>query len=326
MEGIFTISLDFELHWGVFDKRDRQERENCYRNTLKYVPAMLEMFSKYGVHVTWATVGSLFAENEQEWRQLKPAIEPDYVNEKYSAYTWVNRNGLSEQYRWAHFAPDLVKRIPDYPFQELGTHTFSHYYCLEQLKGQDAFDADLKAARKAGQKFGNDPVSLVFPRNQFNPIHLKLCYQNGIRVVRTNPDIWFWEPIPDQKSDLLRKVFRTGDAYLPVGNKTSYSLDTIKRTADEPVQLPASRFLRSWNPSYNIANKLSLRRLIGEMDTAAKKKECYHLWWHPENFGDHPEENMSMLHIILENYKKNNLHYGMTSWNMGEYAGFFATS
>jgi peptidoglycan/xylan/chitin deacetylase (PgdA/CDA1 family) len=65
MQGIFTISLDFELHWGVFDKRDRQAREACYKNTLRAVPQMLELFAKYDVHVTWATVGSLFAANKQ---------------------------------------------------------------------------------------------------------------------------------------------------------------------------------------------------------------------------------------------------------------------
>ena len=49
MQGIFTISLDFELHWGVFDKRDRQVREACYKNTLRIVPQMLELFGKWSI-------------------------------------------------------------------------------------------------------------------------------------------------------------------------------------------------------------------------------------------------------------------------------------
>ena len=46
MEGIFTVSLDFELHWGVFDKKDREARMTCYRNTLALIPQMLQMFTK----------------------------------------------------------------------------------------------------------------------------------------------------------------------------------------------------------------------------------------------------------------------------------------
>lgn len=325
MEGIFTVSLDFELHWGVFDKKDRKDREACYRNTLKYVPKMLELFEEYEVHTTWATVGSLFASDSSEWHAFSPGLKPAYVNEKYSAYQWAETHGLQEQYHWAHFAPESVLRILEHPFQELGTHTFSHYYCLEKLNGKDAFDADLKAAAKAAEKFGKQPVSLVFPRNQFNPDHLKICYNNGIRTIRTNPDIWFWEPIPDEKSGLLRKIFRTGDGYLPTGVKTSYPLSSIRKTEGEPLQLPASRFLRSWSPSYQFANKLALRRLVGEMNTAAKKKEVYHLWWHPENFGDFPEQNIDLLKTILEHYRKNKNRYGMTSWNMGEYSSFATT-
>ncbi len=321
MEGIFTISLDFELHWGVFDKRDRQAREACYRNTLRIIPTLLELFSKYDVHVTWATVGSLFAHDRQEWEQLKPCTQPDYINEKYSAYKWVEQHGLHDRYRWAHFAPESVAAILQYPGQELGTHTFSHYYCLEGLNGEDAFGADLQAANRAAAKLGAKMKSLVFPRNQFNPNNLKACIENSIEVVRTNPDTWFWSPIANDGSSLLRKVFRTGDAYVPMGSgRMSYPLGRIAVRPGEPLQLPASRLLRPWSPQYKIANQLGLRRVMQELKTAAQQKECYHLWWHPENFGDYPEQNLEMLETVLKKYKEYKSRYGMKSWNMGEYA------
>ena len=86
-----------------------------------------------------------------------------------------------------------------------------------------------------------------------------------------------------------------------------------------PLQLPASRLLRSWAPKYPMANKLALQRVIKELRTAAAKKECYHLWWHPENFGDYPEQNMENLEYILKEYKILQQKTGMQSWNMGEY-------
>ena len=319
MEGIFTISLDFELHWGVFDKRDRKERQVCYQNTLKLVPQMLKLFSEYEVHVTWATVGSLFVKDEDEWNDAKPKNQPSYVIEKYSPYRWARENGLGKEFTWAHFAPEEVKMISDFPGQELGTHTFSHYYCLEQLNGEDAFDADLKVANHLATKLGNQISSLVFPRNQFNPYHLQLCYQNGIRTVRSNTNNWFWSPITN-KASLARKVFRTGDAYFKMGKTTTYPLSSINIKQEEPLQLPASRLLRPWHPKYKVANALALRRSINELQSAAQNQEVYHLWWHPENFGDYPKENMDTLKAILEVYKKCKNKYGMTSWNMGEYA------
>lgn len=321
MEGIFTISLDFELHWGVFDKRDRKGREVIYKNTLDLIPKMLELFAKHEVHVTWATVGSMFANDWHEWEEMKPRTEPKYDVEKYSAYQWVAQHGLDEQYRWAHFAPEMIKIIENYPGQELATHTFSHYYCLEKQYAKNAFDADLRAARGAALKFNSKPVSLVFPRNQFNPDYLKVCYDNGIKAVRSNPDSWYWSPVQDTGSKLMRKFFRTSDAYIQLGNdRTSYSLDSIKVCPGLPLQLPASRFLRPWNPRYKFANTLRLRRLMQELRSAAVRNECYHLWWHPENFGEHPQKNMDNLSILLQHYKKCKDKYGMKSWNMGEYA------
>jgi peptidoglycan/xylan/chitin deacetylase (PgdA/CDA1 family) len=324
MRGIFTVSLDFELHWGVFDKRNRDERKRCYVNTISLIPSMLELFDKHGVHVTWATVGSLFAKDQQEWEQLKPAAEPAYVNEVYSAYRYVRENGLGKSYDWAHFAPGMIEKILSVPGQELGTHTFSHYYCLEKLNGEDAFGADLSAVQLAASRFNTKTVSLVFPRNQFNPGHLKVCFDNGIKTIRSNPEDWFWSPVPDKGGNLVRKIFRTGDAYLPMASKrTSFPLSSLKPVPGEPLQVPASRFLRPWHPRYKMANQLVLRRLRGEMKTAAVKDECYHLWWHPENFGDYPEENMENLKQILNYYTECKQRYDMTSWNMGEYATHF---
>jgi peptidoglycan/xylan/chitin deacetylase (PgdA/CDA1 family) len=321
MPGIFTISLDFELHWGVFDKKNREEREACYKNTLQVIPKMLELFSHYNVHVTWACVGSLFAKNEEEWKKLKPEIEPLYTLEKYSPYSWVKENGLSDSYSWAHFAPHIISQILQYPGQELASHTFSHYYCLEQQKKEDAFVADIEAMEKAASMFGAKISSLVFPRNQFNEKYLKKCFEYGILAVRSNPNSWYWEPVNSSGSSIIRKIVRTADAYIHIGQpRSSYPLASIKVNEGESLQLPASRFLRPWRNKYKFANKLRLNRLCQEIRTAAIKKECYHLWWHPENFGDNPSENLATLSTLLKEYKKCNQRFGMESWHMRDYA------
>ena len=54
------------------------------------------------------------------------------------------------------------------------------------------------------------------------------------------------------------------------------------------------------------------------MERAAMKNEVYHLWWHPHNFGNYPEESMDGLKRILDRFKKCQEKYGMQSLNMGE--------
>jgi hypothetical protein len=41
-----------------------------------------------------------------------------------------------------HFAPSLIGRIRATRRQEISTHTFSHYYCLEPGQDRQAFRAD----------------------------------------------------------------------------------------------------------------------------------------------------------------------------------------
>lgn len=329
MAGIFTISLDFELHWGVFDKRSRSERRDCYRNTVAAIPRMLDLFARYDVHVTWATVGSLMAANRLEWEQLKPTVQPAYAISRYSPYHYVAENGISGEDNRAHFAPDLVARILQYPAQELGTHTFSHFYCLETQSEPAAFSADLHAAIQAASRFLSRPVSLVFPRNQFNPELLKTCFEYGIRVVRSNPSGWYWSPVTNKGAGIIRKLVRTADAYTGiVGPRSSYPLSSIQVIPGEPIRLPASRFLRPWQDKYHFANGWRLNRTIQEVKQAAVHNECYHLWWHPENFGDHPEENLKGLEKLLQQYRRYSEQYGMISLNMGEFAELlqFSTS
>lgn len=322
MTGIFTISLDFELHWGAFDKRDRELHKERYINTLKVVPQLLELFSRNEVNVTWATVGSLFANDKDEWMAYLPEQKPAYKQTRFSAYQWVEKNDLPIEYSWAHFAPEEVRLITQYEGQELGTHTFAHYYCLEPGQTVAQFENDLGAAQRISQdKVGQSLTSLVFPRNQFNSEYLKACYRQGIKVVRSNPDKWFWTGITEDKTTLARKLFRTGDTYTPLGGITSYPVSAITQNDDEPMLLPASRLLRPYDRKYPALNKLRLKRILKEMKYAAKHGHCYHLWWHPENFGDDPDESIKDLTAIIQHYSNLKNSHGMQSWNMAEYIG-----
>lgn len=63
--GALVISLDFELSWGIRDFESIGNR-NKILPTRQVVPMLLEMFKKYDIHATWATVGFLFFESKTE--------------------------------------------------------------------------------------------------------------------------------------------------------------------------------------------------------------------------------------------------------------------
>jgi hypothetical protein len=54
------------------------------------------------------------------------------------------------------------------------------------------------------------------------------------------------------------------------------------------------------------------------MKRAARANEVYHLWWHPHNFGNYPEQSLKALEQILRGYKNCEREWGMVSLHMGE--------
>jgi hypothetical protein len=197
---------------------------------------------------------------------------------------------------------------------EVGTHTYSHFYCQESGQTVSDFKADLEMAiQKASLK--NLPIrSLVFPRNQFNAAYLDVCKNLGITAVRSNPDIWFWDAY--RPETLIKKIFRSADTLVPVDLDTSIPLSSLD-VDTIPMQIPASRFLKPWHPN-RLINTMKLERIKNEMTHAAKNNALYHLWWHPHNFGDHPKESMEALQEIAKWYLHLQAKFGFESVTMAD--------
>lgn len=310
-KGTLIISLDFELVWGLFDHIKIKDKVSYFNNTLVAIPQILHIFEQNNIRATWATVGMLFNENWEEWYSNIPEVLPTYDRIELNPYVYGKRHQRSGLDKF-FFAPYLIKAIQNVKGQEIGTHTYSHYYCLEKGQTKEQFEADLSQAKKTAQKFNIELKSLVFPRNQFNEDYLEICAQKDIETVRTNPNFWYWDTTA--KESFVVKLARTGDAYLPLGNK-SYPVDSLK--SDKVICQQASRFLR---PQHSIAllNSARLNRIKKEMIQAAKNGEVYHLWWHPHNFAIDTSEAIKTLLSIMETFNYCSNTYGMESLTMKE--------
>ncbi len=316
MPGILNISLDFELHWGRFDKVVLDGvNKRYFENTRSVFPRMVQLFKDYEVHVTWAIVGMLYHRDAAGWRALQPEQYPAYEQKKFSSYEWVKGNGLMEPADPYHFAPDLIALLEGVEGFEISTHTYSHYYCQEAGQTVAQFRNDLLLAKQVAAERGHQLRSLVFPRNQFNANYLSVCAEMGIETVRSNPACWYWDA--NRPESLAKKIFRTGDAYSNLLGPKVVPLHAINRS-QTPLQLPASRLYRAWTEKSAVLNRLKLQRILNEMSYAARTGGYYHLWWHPHNFGWHPEECMEELKNILIHYKRLKKKYGFESLTMLE--------
>ena len=316
-QSAFVISLDFEQHWGVYD----HSTVDAYRTKLdggrRAIPQILARFEAAGIHASWATVGLLLCEGREDALAQYPN-HPPYDGLGIQLHDVIDHSGDSEADDPYHYAISLVQRIAGVPGQEIATHTFSHYYCLEEGPSVPDFETDLEAAKKVASRHGIDIAAIVFPRNQYSPAHLAACRRQGIKAFRGNPKADPYLPRNAADTTRMTRLTRLLDAYVEVVS----SDDLLSRPSQEEglTNVPASRFLRPVSRLDRRFSRLRLRRIRAEMTRAAQQGADYHLWWHPHNFGSYTEENIELLDAIIAHYQELRGRYGMASMTMTEAA------
>jgi peptidoglycan/xylan/chitin deacetylase (PgdA/CDA1 family) len=316
--GKFVVSLDFELYWGV---RDAVELYYYKPNLLavhQVIPHLLQMFEKYNIHATFATVGFLFFENKEELISNLPQKKPKYHNRNLSPYEGhFNLVGANEKVDPLHFANSLMEQIKNSK-QEIGSHTFSHYYCLEKGQTKEDFREDLLAAENIASKKGIELKSLVFPRDQYNGEYLDICQEMGFTSFRGNERSKLFSSKTQGKFLFIRRPFRLLDSYFNLSGHNCYSSTEMKN--GKLINIPSSRFLRPFNKKLRVFEKLRLKRIKDSMTYAAKNNLAFHLWWHPHNFGKNISENFSFLEKILLHYQQLHQQYHFESMSMCDLA------
>jgi peptidoglycan/xylan/chitin deacetylase (PgdA/CDA1 family) len=316
--GALVISLDFELYWGVRDKRSFEDYREHLLGVHEVVPRLLSLFSNYGIHATWAVVGMLLLDDYEELLRYRPERLPRYHRAELDPYSYADRTKWTPDLLPLHFAPGLVRAVHGTPHQEVGCHTFSHYYCLEEPEDLESFESDLVAAKRVSlEKLGVAIESLVFPRNQYSARHLAVAARHGILAVRGNPDSWLWQPRAEFEQRAILRAGRLLDAYLPLPRLGRSRSDA---GCADLTDVRASRFLRPWSARLSALEPVKVRRICAELREAGRTGGIYHLWWHPHNFGREPARNLAGLAEILDTFAELSASHGMQSWTMAEAA------
>jgi peptidoglycan/xylan/chitin deacetylase (PgdA/CDA1 family) len=314
---LFIISLDFEKMWGVFDKKTIHTYGGNIANVEFVIDRLLALFQKYDIHCTWATVGMLFHGDIKSLKDKYPIVLPQYRNNKLSSYLHLKEID-SNNFGIYYSGISSINKIIKVPNQEIATHTYSHFYCLEDGSSDEAFNEDLLMAINISKENGFETNSIVFPRNQYNKTFLKVCSEMGIKAYRGTESSWVQRSRNQNELKIIHRVIRFADSYI---NITGFNIYKQLEIFDQKlINIPASFFLRPFNPMLSYFERFKIRRLKNSMLRAARQASLFHLWWHPHNFGENLEENFCQLESILIYYSKLKNEYGMLSRTMNEVA------
>ena len=311
--GIFCISLDYELFWGVRDVFDDSYFNHIF-STNNSVPRMLELFKQNDISATWAVVAFLLL-NKKSLRCIKNKIKifPQYVNKKQDPYQDMdNLINLEDQLL---FAVNNVNKIKSTAHQEIASHTASHIYVLDLINKIEAFEEDLRLSKNIFNDNLVDIKSIIFPRNQFDDETIKCCHKYDITCFRDNQKHFIYEACSGQSNGFFKRLFRLADSYINIFGMHTHKLMDLK-VINNCLGIPASMMLRPVRG--RIFDAFHLRRIKKSMKYAAKNNELFHLWWHPHNFGNSVDKNIKNLQEIVSYYKELERDYGFKSLNMTE--------
>jgi len=251
-----VFSADLELAWawrysksgGADPLADARRRARAARRNM---PALLTLFDRYRVPVTWATVGHLFLEGcERVGGLAHPELPrvPHFQNEywRYRKGDWFDADPccLAEAAP-AWYAPDLVRAILDAEAgHEVACHTFSHVPFSDDACPSTVARAELEACQRAAARWGVALRTLVFPAD-----------------------------LPGNLGEVARAGFAAYRAW------TGSELDWPRRDAHGTWRIPNGVCLEKPNPHWT--DDAWVAALCRVVDRAVEVGAVCSLWFHP---------------------------------------------
>jgi hypothetical protein len=287
--GALVISIDTELAWGCFDRPDREARWKLEERSREAIEGVLGLFARYEVPATWALVGHLFL---RECARVDGCAHPDLPRPAYSWFSddWLRFDpGTDAAAAPLWYAPDLIDRLlAARPAQEIASHSFSHLLFADPGCSATVAAADLDACVAAAQPWGVPLRSFVFPRNRV--AHLDLLAARGFTAYRGRDPVW-WEG--------LRGPVRRAAHY--VDDLLALPPPTVTARPEGPLwNLPGSMMLQGLDGLRGLIPPASrVRKGVAGLRRAARRREVFHLWFHPINFAVRCDAMLRVLEAIL---------------------------
>lgn len=312
--GKFIISLDCEMLWGM---RDHADKSSIYGSSVlaghDNMKELLYLFERYGIRATWAFVGMCLLKDKDEIREYSAVRRPSYQNQKLNNYNYIEKDYEEEGTDHYYYSGDMADLVAKFPDQEIATHTFSHYYCLEKGQTKKEFEDDLKCSiLTTEEKLNIHPVSIIFPRNQVNQDYLSVLAKYGIRRYRGK------QKYKSTSKGIVGKINRMLFRYFTVpAFLCTYKIEKQLRDRNL-LNIPGTSSFEIYNGKNKRRAKRYVTVLKNVMTLAAITGRTVHLCFHPHNLGQYTSINMERLEELLKHYSYLSRKYGFKSYSMKE--------
>ncbi len=282
--GIFLLSLDTELAWGMVDKPVSLINNLVYfHNTRGAIDGIIELLDRYQISATWALVGSLLLD------------QPDFCEEFVNNVTKRLKTILKDQYLaslqqqdiWC--CKDIFERIKSASTpQEIGSHGFTHLVMGAENVTRERASTEFRLGMKVVKQQGEKPVSFVFPRNTID--YLEELADAGFITYRGVEPAWYVSTCGGFRKicHILDQVFAITP---PVVMPTC--------TANNLVDIPASMLYLSMDGFRKyIPLRSRVRKAKKGIQRAIDERKIFHLWFHPFNIASDRRMIMGLEEIF----------------------------
>ncbi len=288
--GIFTISIDVELAWGICDRPLQQSDREAIGRERDVIRRLLELFEKYRMRATWALVGHLFCDS-CPWEDGMPHPEIPRPVLKHGDRDWFFQHPKTGEHDPLWAGPDVVEMVSRArPEQEIASHSFAHMIYDETITNPEPVDADIRAAQRAHVAAGLPFDVFIAPRGATG--YRDKLSTAGILAYRGNTPRWY-RSIPIRSFQRLMHLLSFVFASQPP--VVSPSVDGLGM-----IDVPESMLFMGRNGMRGIIPSDALiHKAAKGLERAAERKQIFHLWLHPSNFTHRTEEQLTAFESVL---------------------------
>lgn len=276
--GQLVLSFDFEVGWGTIVNQwwRRRERQGVYSELRPVLRRLLAALDEMEVPATWATVGGMLASPND--------LTFDHLPEELQR---LSASFASEAAESTRDGRDLFELILGTRIEhEIGFHTYSHASFGTPGYDNEGQEIDLGLGLAQLAKWGEEPVSFVFPENDassFPPLT-----KFGLKVARLAPTMSSrWQPT----SNLIHRIW----------SKVGPPPFAQEETLECGLKTQSGSMFFNWHgrPFLGLRRQLVLAQAYRGMRAAVEHGTTVHYWLHPFNLAESPEL-LSDLVALLE--------------------------
>ncbi len=292
-QGVFTLSLDFELIWGTVDLFGPERfRRACEIEREIVIARLLSLLEEFEIAATWCILGHLLLPG---CRRSDGRAHPEIVRPRHAWVhgDWLQHDPCTDEARAPLFyGRSLVERIRACRVpQEIGSHSFSHAVFSDPGCSREAAASELQASVEAARHLGLELRSFAFPRNGVG--HLDLLPQFGFTNYRGPAPRWYERRQPPTALQRLARLWSVLAAAEPPAVAPAQAAHGL-------VNVPASMiYSPRHGPRRYISVSRRVRRARKGLDAATRAGRVFHLWFHPTNLADEPETMFRGLRDIF---------------------------